>query len=108
MVLFYFILFCFLGPQPRHMEVPRLGGESEPQLLAYMTATATRDPSRVWDLPYRSRQRWIHNPMKGARDRTHDLGKLVRFITTEPDGNSLMGLFFFFFFWMFYFYYLFI
>ena len=27
----YFILFyfCFLGPHPRHMEVPRLGVESE-------------------------------------------------------------------------------
>ena len=29
-----------LGPHPRHMEVPRLGVESELQLPAYATATA--------------------------------------------------------------------
>jgi len=32
------------------MEVPRLRGESELQLPAYTTATATQDPSRVCDL----------------------------------------------------------
>jgi len=30
----------FLGPHPQHMEVPRLGVESELQLTAYATATA--------------------------------------------------------------------
>ena len=39
--LFIFILFYFLGPNQRHMEVPSLGVESELQLLAYTTATAT-------------------------------------------------------------------
>ena len=34
----YFIL-VFLGPYLRHMEVPRLGVESELQLLVYTTAT---------------------------------------------------------------------
>ena len=44
-----FILFCvwggvlFLGPHPRHMEVPMLGVESQLQLPAY--ATAMSDPS---------------------------------------------------------------
>ena len=28
---FYFLFFCFLGPHPRHMEVPRLGVQSELQ-----------------------------------------------------------------------------
>ena len=37
-----FVLFIFLGPQPWHMEVPRLGVELELQLLAYTTATATK------------------------------------------------------------------
>ena len=36
-----FVCFCFLGPNPRHMEVPGLGVKSELQLLAYTTATAT-------------------------------------------------------------------
>ena len=40
-------IFFFLELHPRHMEVPRLGVESELQLLAYATATATRDLSRV-------------------------------------------------------------
>ena len=38
-------LFFFLGPHLRHMEVPRLGVESE--LLVYTAATATPDPSHV-------------------------------------------------------------
>ena len=43
---FFFFFFCFLGLHPWHMEVPRLGVESEQQLLAYATATATQGPSR--------------------------------------------------------------
>ena len=35
-----FLLFGFLGLRLQHMEVPRLGVESELQLLAYTTATA--------------------------------------------------------------------
>ena len=42
LILFYFIFVFlpFLGPLPWHMEVPRLGVESELQLLAYTRATA--------------------------------------------------------------------
>ena len=43
-VWFFFLFFCFLGPHPRHMEIPRLGGKSELQLLAYATAIAKWDP----------------------------------------------------------------
>ena len=42
---FFFLLFAFFfffGLHPRHMEIPRLGVESELQLQAYTTATATR------------------------------------------------------------------
>ena len=35
---YYKYLFCFLGLYLWHMEVPRLGDESELQLLAYATA----------------------------------------------------------------------
>ena len=41
----HFFFFFFSGPHPQHMEIPRLGVESEPQLLAYTTVSATRDPS---------------------------------------------------------------
>ena len=29
-ILFYFVFLPFLGPLPQHMEIPRLGVESEP------------------------------------------------------------------------------
>ena len=35
---FFFFFLLFLGPHLRHMEVPKLGVESELQLLAYATA----------------------------------------------------------------------
>ena len=42
--------FFFYGPHPRHMEVPRLGVESELQMPAYTVGTAKQDPSHVCDL----------------------------------------------------------
>ena len=53
-----------------HMEVPRLGVESELQLLAHTTATATRDPSHVYDPHHSSWQCWILNPLSQGRDQT--------------------------------------
>ena len=50
------------------MEVPRLRVESEPKLLAYTTATATWDLSRVCDLHHSSLQGRIPNPLREARD----------------------------------------
>ena len=46
-----FVCVClfvfFSGPHQRHMEVPRLGIESELQLPAYATGTATPDQARA-------------------------------------------------------------
>ena len=50
MTFLFFFLFFFLGPQPRHMEIPRLGIKSVLQLLAYGTATARQDLSPICDL----------------------------------------------------------
>ena len=47
------------------MEVPRLGMESELQLLVHTAAVATRDA----DL----QEHWILNPLSEARDGTHFL-----------------------------------
>ena len=73
-ILFYFIsfhfisFFCFLGPDPRHKEVPRLGIESELQLLVYTTVTATPDPNYICDLHHSSGQCRIPDPLSKARD----------------------------------------
>ena len=55
------------------MEVPRLGADSELQLPAYATATATWDSSRVCDLHHTKPQCGILNPMIEARDGIHVL-----------------------------------
>ena len=68
-----FFFFFSLGLPPWHTEVPRLGVESELQLPAYTTATAMRDPNRIWDSHHSSRQRRILNALTEARDRTHNL-----------------------------------
>ena len=59
---FFFFFFCFLGLHSQHMEVPRLGVESELQLLAYATATAMWDPSLVFSLHHSSWQHRIPRP----------------------------------------------
>ena len=60
----WFFFFCFLGPSPWHMEVPRLGVQLKLQLLAYNTAIAMPDPSHICDLYHSSWQRWILNPLR--------------------------------------------
>ena len=69
-IYFYFILFYFLplGLHPWHMEVPRLGVQSELHLLAYATAIATRDLSLVSDLHHSLWQCQILNPLSKGRD----------------------------------------
>ena len=53
----------------RHMEVPRLGDESELQLQAYTTATATTDPSHICEPHCSLWQHRILNPLSEARDK---------------------------------------
>ena len=78
-----FFVFVFLGPHLQHMAVPRLGVESEIQLPAYTTATATWDLSRICNLHYSSWQcqilNWARPGVKAASSWI-----LVRFVTTEP------------------------
>ena len=66
MHVFFFFFRAYLG----HMEVPRLGVQSELLLPAYTTATTTPDPSCACDLHHNSRQCWIPNPLSKARDQT--------------------------------------
>ena len=56
-------LFVFLGLSLWHMDVPRLGVESELWLLAYTTATITSDQSPIHELCCSLQQRQILNPL---------------------------------------------
>ena len=71
--LFVCLFFLYYGPHPWHMEVPRLGVKLELQLPVYTRATATPDPSRIFDLHHSSQQCRILNPLSMARDRTLNL-----------------------------------
>ena len=68
------------------MEVPRLGVSSELQLLAYATATATRDLSCICDLHPSSWQRQILNPLRPGIEPTTSWF-LVGFISAAPRGE---------------------
>ena len=70
LMLNFILFFVFLRLHPWHMEVPRLGVKWELQLLAYATATATWDPSRVFDLYHCSWQCQILNPLSKVNDQT--------------------------------------
>ena len=64
-ILFSFF-FVFLGLHLQHMEVPKVGVDSELQLLAH--PTAMRDPSHACNLHQSSWQCWILNPLREASD----------------------------------------
>ena len=68
---FFFFFFGLFRAAPAHVEVPRLGVESELLLPTYTTARS--DPSHVCDLHHSSQQHWIFNPLSRARDRTQVL-----------------------------------
>ena len=75
------------------MEVPGLGVESELQLLAYTTATATPDPSPVCNLHHRTWQCHILNPLSEARDRTCFLMDMSQVCNLLSDNGNLPLLF---------------
>ena len=77
-----FVLF-HVRLHPQLMEVPRLGVESELQLLAYATAMATSDLSHICDLHCNLQQCRILNPLSKAKDWTC--------ICTETSSGSLIG-----------------
>ena len=66
------------------MKFPRLGVESELQLPAYTTATATPYLSHICDLYHSSLGYWILNPLREAWDQPESPWILVGFVTTEP------------------------
>ena len=82
--MFHFLFVCFLGPYPWHKEFPRLGVQSELQLQAYTTATATQDLSQVCDLYHSSWQCQIFNPLGEAGIELATSWFLVGFVSVAP------------------------
>ena len=75
----YFVKFCFylliifLFLFSRATPAPHGRSHARGWIRAYTTATATWDPSHVFNLYHRSWQHWIPDPLSEARDRTHIL-----------------------------------
>ena len=67
-LILFFFFFLFLGPHLKHMEVSRLGAELALEMPAYATATATPDPSSIFNLHHSLGQRQILNPLIEGRD----------------------------------------
>ena len=91
-ILVYFLfIFAFFRAAPAAYESTwGLGVESELLLLAYTTATATRDPSRVCDPCHSSQQCQILNPLSKIRDWTHILMDTSQVCNPlSRSGNSL-------------------
>ena len=72
-IFFFLFFFCFLRLHPWHMDVPRLGVESELQLPSIATATATLDLSHIFNQQHSSWRHWILNPPSESRDGTRIL-----------------------------------
>jgi len=75
--IFFFLSFFFFSPW--HMEIPRLVAESELQLLAFTTATATGDLSRIRDIHCSWWQR-----TRGPEIEPTSSWVLAGFVITEP------------------------
>ena len=91
--IYWPFFFGFSGPYPLHMEVPRLGVQSELYQLAYAMATAIRDPSRVCDLHHSSPQCQILNPLSKIRNRPATSRFLVGFVNHWATMGTLASEF---------------
>ena len=79
-----FFAFFFRAAPMAYGNSQANGWEFELQLPAYTTATATQDPSHVFNLPHSSWQCQILNLLSKGRDGTCVLMDTSRLITAEP------------------------
>ena len=99
-LLFCFVCLFVLRLYLRHMEVLRLGVESELQLPAYATATAMPDLSRICDLHCSLWQHQIVIPLREVRDRPCLLRGTSEVLNhLSNNGNSCFNCIYLFFTW---------
>ena len=90
--IFFFSFFFFgRGAHRQHMEVPRLGVESELQLSAYPTATTKSYPSHSCKPCCMLRQRPILKQLTRPGTKPTSLWILVGFITPKPEQELPKG-----------------
>jgi len=92
-LFFFFFFFCFLGLHLWQMEIPRLGGQLELQLLA----TAMQDPSCICNLHHSSQQCQIPDPLSEVRDWTRILmdTRWIRFhCATNRNSQEILFVWF--------------
>lgn len=94
-VFFLFFVFCMLGPHLQHMESPRLGVESERQLLAYGLGHSHSNwaASTVYTTTHGKVGSLTHWVMPG---KPVSLWILVKFISFVPQWELLTEAFFYF------------
>ena len=68
-VFFLFARFCLFRAAPAAYAGFQARGRI-PAVATYTTVTATRDPTRIFNLHHSSRPHQILNPLNKARDRT--------------------------------------
>lgn len=73
-VSFFFFFFLVGAAHLWHMEVPKLGIESQLRLPAYVTATEKQGPSHICDLYHNSQQRWTPTNNWGQGSNPHPYG----------------------------------
>ena len=90
MIVGYYEIFLFFsGHMCSIWQFPGQGSvKSKLQLLAYTTATATRDPSHVCDLHPSSQQRWILNTEQGQGSNPSPHGYQWGLLPLSHRGNS--------------------
>ena len=78
----------------QYMEVPKLGVESELQLLAYTTVTAIQDLSHICHLHHSSWQGQILNPLSKARDQICilvDTSQVWKLMSHNETSQAIQG-----------------
>ena len=89
----FFLSAFFFSAVPLHMDIPRLGIESELQLPPYASTTATPDPCYICNLHHSAQQCQILNPLSRARVWIHILMHTSRvhdhWATRELQGSFL-------------------
>ena len=86
------IYIWFLGLHSWHMQILRLGVESELQLLAYAIATPTLDLSHICDIHHSSLQYRIFNHWARPGIEPEITWLLVGFISSVPQWELLLHI----------------